>query len=108
MCGLVTREMSQLRMLARDYESSAHENVYCAKYVAIYDKRAWYSSRENYSVRVTKRQDHASVQVRSNRKAVRLRRILVTDKQSNNIPLMHMNHGPRIHGRPMTNTIIEA
>jgi hypothetical protein len=51
----------------------------CAKYVAVDDKRAWYSGREGYPVRVTRRQGQTGVQVRSYRKAVWLRWVIVAD-----------------------------
>ena len=79
-----------------------------AKDVAVYDESAWYSCCEDNSVGIAGRQDYPSVKVSLYRKPMRLRRVFVAHKQTNNIALMNMNYGPRVQRRSMTDAIVEA
>jgi hypothetical protein len=93
--------------LACNNQATHHECMNSTKDVTIYYERAWHSGCEDDSVRVTRRQDHASVKICLYRKAMGLRHVLITHHESNNISYVSMNHGPWIQRRPMTDTVVE-
>ena len=78
------------------------------KDVTIYYERAWHSSCKDDSVRITRRQDYANVKVGLYREPMSLRRVLITHHDSNSISFVHMNDRPRIQGRTMIDTVVEA
>jgi hypothetical protein len=78
-----------------------------AKDVTIKYERAWHSGCEDDSVRVTRRQDHAFVEVALYSKAMGLRHVLVADEDVNHIALLHSNDRPRIRRRSVAYAIVE-
>jgi hypothetical protein len=63
---------------------------------------------EDYSVGMAGLQGDASIRVGSYRKAVGLRRILVTYEQANYICAVHRSERPRVWGCAVADAIIET
>ena len=94
-------------VLVRNNQASHHESMNSTEYMTIHYERAWHSGYENDSVRVTRRQDYASVEVGLYRKTMGLRHVLITHQDSNSISFVHVNDRPWIQRRPMADAIVE-
>ena len=77
------------------------------KDVAIHYERTRHSGCEDDFERVTRGHDHASVEIGLYRKAVGLRRILVTHQDSNRISFVYMDHRPWIQRRSVGYAVVE-
>ena len=77
------------------------------KDVTINYERAWHRGCEDYSERVTRRQDYAGLEVGLYRKGMDLRDVLIAHYDSNSISFVYMNHRPWIQRRPVGYAVVE-
>ena len=93
--------------LVRNNQPRHHESMNGTKYVTIHYEHARHSGYEDYSEGVTRRQYYANVEVGLYRKAMGLRQVFITHKNSNSISFVYMNHRPWIQRRSVRYAVVE-